>query len=287
MASPDLHSQLTARFEQLTPKQKRLAQFLLDNLYVAAFESANELAARLEVSAATVVRFSQALGYAGYPELQAAVRAGLPKTLTAAERGERALAAASNGAAAQVRRVFDADIRAVTRARSSVDLAQLETICLALAEASRILVLGAGVCSGVAAHLDHGLRLVGLPSALVAAGGIPLAVGLANLDEQSVVIGFGVWRYVKSVVNAMVFAKQAGARCFALTDSPVSPLAQHAELALILPTEGVGHTLSMAGMLALANAIQVMIAHLRPQQTLRSLRNVDQVYQFGDILLSD
>lgn len=285
MSAPDLQTQLTERFEQLTPKQKRLAQFLIDNLYVAAFESTNDLAARLGVSAATVVRFSQALGYAGYPEMQAAVRAGLPKTLTAAERGERALVA--GGVAAQVRRVFDADISAVTRARASVDPAQLETISLALAEASRILILGPGVCSGVATHLDHGLRLIGLPSMLVAAGGTPLAVSLANLDEKSVVIGFGVWRYVKSVVNALFFARQAGARCFAITDSPVSPLAQHAESALIVPTEGVGHTLSMAGMMAITNAIQVMIAHLRPQQTLRSLRHVDAAYRFGDLLISD
>lgn len=287
MSFSDLQTQLTARFEQLTPKQKRLAQFLIDNLYVAAFESANELAARLEVSPATVVRFSQTLGYAGYPELQAAVRAGLPKTLTAAERGERALGAATGSAAAQVRRVFDADIRALTSVRASADPAQIETISLALSSASRIVILGAGVCSGVATHFDHGLRLIGLPATLAAAGGVPLAVALANLDETSVLIGFGVWRYVRSVVNGIIYARQAGARCFVVTDSPVSPLAQHADIALIVPTEGIGHTLSMAGMMAITNAIQIVISHLRPQQTLRALRNVDRVYQFGDVLVSD
>lgn len=282
-----IQAKLTENFEKLTPKQKRLAQFLLDNLYVVAFESANELAERVDASPATVVRFSQTLGYAGYPELQAAVRAELPKTLTAAERGERDLVAGSSDTDTLVSRVFEADISALTRAQSSIDPTDLETISLALVHAERILILGTGVCSGVAAHLDHGLRLIGLPSALMAAGGVPLAVGLAPLNENSVVIGFGVWRYVKSIVNAMYYARQAGARCFAITDSPVSPLAIQAEITVAVPTDGAVHTLSMAGMMAITNAIQVMISHLRPTQTLQALRNVDDVYRFGDLLIVD
>ena len=47
----------------------KLADFLLDSYIEAAFMTASELAHELNLDAATVVRFSQHLGYKGYPEL--------------------------------------------------------------------------------------------------------------------------------------------------------------------------------------------------------------------------
>jgi DNA-binding MurR/RpiR family transcriptional regulator len=48
----------------------KLADFLLDSYVEAAFMTASELAHVLNLDAATVVRFSQQLGYNGFPELQ-------------------------------------------------------------------------------------------------------------------------------------------------------------------------------------------------------------------------
>src|SRR4029450_2368738 len=42
----------------------------------AAFQTAEALARRANTSSSTVVRFSQALGFEGFPELQQAARAG-------------------------------------------------------------------------------------------------------------------------------------------------------------------------------------------------------------------
>ncbi len=52
----------------------RLADFLLDSYVEAAFMTASELAHALNLDAATVVRFSQHLGYDGFPKLQREIR---------------------------------------------------------------------------------------------------------------------------------------------------------------------------------------------------------------------
>jgi len=52
----------------------KLADYLLDSYIEASFMTASELAHALNLDAATVVRFSQHLGYKGYPELQAEIR---------------------------------------------------------------------------------------------------------------------------------------------------------------------------------------------------------------------
>jgi len=58
---------IISSFPGLTKKQKGVARFVLDNDHFLAFASAAELAQKVNVSTATVVRFCQALGYEGYP----------------------------------------------------------------------------------------------------------------------------------------------------------------------------------------------------------------------------
>src|SRR5690606_4644287 len=70
-----LSDYITARFDEFSRSQKDVAQYIVDHLDEAAFQTAEELARRASTSSSTVVRFSQALGFEGFPELQQAARA--------------------------------------------------------------------------------------------------------------------------------------------------------------------------------------------------------------------
>ena len=63
---------ITERFDDFSRSQKDVARYIVDHLDEAAFQTAEELARRANTSSSTVVRFSQALGFDGYPELQQA-----------------------------------------------------------------------------------------------------------------------------------------------------------------------------------------------------------------------
>jgi len=65
---------IRARFDEFSRSQKDVAQYIVDHLDEAAFQTAEELARRACTSSSTVVRFSQALGFEGFPELQQAAR---------------------------------------------------------------------------------------------------------------------------------------------------------------------------------------------------------------------
>ena len=86
-----LSAYIRARFDEFSRSQKDVAQYIVDHLDEAAFQTAEELARRANTSSSTVVRFSQALGFEGFPELQQAARdeyrrrpAGANDTLAAA-----------------------------------------------------------------------------------------------------------------------------------------------------------------------------------------------------------
>ena len=67
-----LSTYITERFDEFSRSQKDVARYIVDHLDEAAFQTAEELARRADTSSSTVVRFSQALGFEGYPELQQA-----------------------------------------------------------------------------------------------------------------------------------------------------------------------------------------------------------------------
>ena len=59
----------------------KLADFLLDSYIEASFMTATDLASSLDLDAATVVRFSQYLGYSRFPELLKEIRAHVKQNL--------------------------------------------------------------------------------------------------------------------------------------------------------------------------------------------------------------
>src|SRR3984957_5691437 len=69
-----LSAYIRARFDEFSRSQKDVAQYIVRHLAEAAFQTAEELARRASTSSSTVVRFSQALGFEGFPELQQAAR---------------------------------------------------------------------------------------------------------------------------------------------------------------------------------------------------------------------
>src|SRR5436305_2846446 len=69
-----LSAYIRSRFDDFSRSQKDVAQYIVDHLDEAAFQTAEELARRACTSSSTVVRFSQGLGFEGFPELQQAAR---------------------------------------------------------------------------------------------------------------------------------------------------------------------------------------------------------------------
>jgi DNA-binding MurR/RpiR family transcriptional regulator len=94
----DLTSRLERHQARFSPAQRALARYVLRHLGEIPMMSAHEVAREAHCSPATVVRFAQALGYEGYPDLQRSLPGGAPN-LTAL-RGSDPVGAAARRLAA-------------------------------------------------------------------------------------------------------------------------------------------------------------------------------------------
>ncbi len=269
---------------ELSPKQARLARFILENKYFVSVASAQQVGDEVGVSAATVVRLAQRLGYDGFTELQEALRQEFPRYLTTVERTRQRLASPlpSDDVPAQV---FRTDIQNIERTAQNLAPEHLDAVVEEIARASNILVVGGGLSAAPATFLVHSLKVMGFNVRGAFGGGMDVAAEVAQLDQNTLVIAIDVWRYLRTTVQALTTAHKRGARTIAITDSALSPLAQAADYTFEVATEGVAHSLSPTAIIALINVIIARLSFHLPEKTMEALQRVDEAYRENHLLI--
>lgn len=269
-----LRETIISNFSGLTKKQKEVARFVLDNEYLVAFASVAEVAQKVGVSTATVVRFCQTLGYKGYPHLQAAIRQTFPRFTTRAQRLEARLAFPLPESDL-LARVCATDIENIKHTMELVDTETFKAAVTEICRATGVLVLGEGLSASPALFFAQSLKVMGFPVLVVTAGGEPLSLELSALRPSDLLVGISFWRYFRETVEAMSWAKEIGTKRIVITDSEVSPLAQQADYVFVASVNGVAHSSSPIAFISLINAFVAVLSFRRPQQTLAALRKVD------------
>jgi DNA-binding MurR/RpiR family transcriptional regulator len=284
-AEDDLEKRITGVFDRLSPKQKRLARFILDNQYFISYAPTSQAARKTATSAATVVRFAQALGYEGYSEMQLALRSQLPHYMTAVERMQAQLGNIPEKATNPCD-IFAMDISNLEATARNLNEDKLEQAVQEILKADNILVVGSGMSEGSAVFLTHSLKVIGFDTRAITSGGLPLAVDLANLRKGSLLVAISTWRYVRSTIDALTMARQAGIATIAITDSLVSPVADIADYVFEISTESNWHSLSPTAVISFINVLIAMLSRKIPDRALESLRRVDTAYRDRDLVLS-
>ena len=139
MDSQEIIRRLNLRGKSLSKGHRRIAAYIAEHSDKAAFMTAVTLGQSCGVSESTVVRFATAMGYEGYPELQAALQELVRQRLTASERFNIAGEIKENDVLRTVLKNDMRNIRMTTEDLSEKDFTHAVELLLA---ARRIYVMG-------------------------------------------------------------------------------------------------------------------------------------------------
>jgi DNA-binding MurR/RpiR family transcriptional regulator len=279
-----LKERIANTLDSLSPKHKNIARFILDNHYFTSFSSASQVGEKNNTTAATVVRFAQALGYQGYSELQEALRSELPNYMTAAARMQKRMSAQKSPGSTH-QNIFYTDIKNIERTAGSLVEENLQGALDAIIKAKRIYVIGAGLSSAPAAFLAHSLKVMGFQTIAVVQEGLGATVEITHLKPEDLLMAIDLWRYARLTVNAASRAIEIGTPVIAITDSIVSPLAKMADVSFEVATEGIAHSLSVTALMSLLNVFVAMLADRIPEKAFESLQRIDAIYREYDLLI--
>jgi DNA-binding MurR/RpiR family transcriptional regulator len=252
-----LSKYIQARFDECSRSQKDVAQYIVDHLDEAAFQTAEELARRANTSSSTVVRFSQALGFEGFPELQAAAREEYRRVhATAAQEGS---SLGSGPLFALDQNEFEAALAAdhlnLEETARKVSRGEVQALVDAIVAAEKVLVAGTDQMAFFASYLRHLLMLLDLRVEVVASPSQEALSRLGRIDSTTLVIGLSAGRPHPLVVRAMKLARHRQASTAAITDATLSEVAKLAQIKLYYSSNSPAYVRSHAALLAIIQAL--------------------------------
>ena len=255
---------------RLTPTQRRIAHSLVQHATAAAYLSAAEVAELAQVSQPSVTRFAMALGYDGYP----ALRRRLREIVTAGQAAPQSI-----GSGTEIQRAIHAEAENLRQlADELADAKQVEAAATLLAASRPLPVLGLRAAAPLATYFAYFAAKV-LPDVRVLdSGGSLLADRLdqARAAGATAMLAIVLPRYPRESIDALREARAAGLSVVVITDSPVSPAAEHADITL---SAAVGtrlvfdlHTAPMA----LSMVVLQAICDVSPAEVQRRLEDFEQ-----------
>jgi len=228
---PEMEAALAARYDDLSPAQRRVIDRLLADHRYAATASARTIARDLGVAGSVVTRAAQTLGYEGFPDFQGQLRERFMGSLP--QRVERTITDLGDGPETAGLRVMLEDIESLRDTVEDLSAEKLHQAVEVLTQASRVHVFGTRGSHGLAEMLVIGLRfaLPGMHLLSQAAGDLPDQLVLFDANDALVVISFR--RVDRAALAVLHYAKERGLPVIGVTDHLSSPIARGADIAFI------------------------------------------------------
>ena len=282
---------IRANYDLMSKSQQRVAEFLLTRSLEAVYLPAARIAEMVDVSHSTVVRTAQAIGFEGFPDLQAALQEQFQGRINSSDVyqlgakkliSELAEQQEGTDTEAILQRVMLTDARNIENLLPQIEIVDFEQAVDWLGSAPRVFVIGLRSSAPLALNFGMALRQIRSDCFL-------LQPGLGDLTEQATMIQPGdvlfslcFGRYMRDTLHTMEYARSVGARVITVTDTTLSPAAKRADLAFVV-RYGVWFYGSSAALLSLLNAfIAVMLLREGDRATDR-LAQIDRSIEQYDI----
>lgn len=266
--SIDIISCITDRFVELTTTEKRIAQFILDDVQSATTLSISEMARLTDTSQASITRFARAIGCKDVRELKVKLAQSLAV-------GQRFILDVPD--LEGVQGIYETIINVLDINRRALDTDSLNKAVDWLSQSRQILAIGMGGGSTICAQeVQFRLFRLGLP-VVSQSDGLLVRMMCSAVSPNDVVLALSLGGYTPEVIESAAIARQYGAKVIAITPQD-SPLAQNADIVLPLIVRENDYifkpSTSRYAMLAMVDVLATELAMANKNQTKDRLRRI-------------
>lgn len=199
-------------FSNLTKTEKRIASYILTSPEKAVHITVKELAAVCDAAPSAITRLCASLGVDGFADLKVRLAADLAnlnsKELGAFDKND--------SHEAIFNKVFNSGVFALKNTLEMLDYNTVSKVIELLSKAKRILIFGVGPTAPVVQNVAHRFSQIGL-QAYAYTDILYIKDAAMNMREGEVAMGISHSGKTRPIVDALRFAKEAGAQTVALT----------------------------------------------------------------------
>src|SRR6187455_1291525 len=223
---------IRAERDQMSAIERRIADFILENAHLLRDYSSQQLANSLRISQSSVVKFSQKLGFKGYPDLKVSVSEAVAR-----ENGNGESRAAPPSRT-DPQTALAADLwRSKSLAEEETRLintpAKIAEIARAIETAGKVFIIGLGEDGVPARAFTSKLALLGIP-VICHTDPVLMSAAVAIAGKGDVLVLFSEHgRQAALGQTERQFHEQRG-KVISVTRHSANPLRAHADLSLLV-----------------------------------------------------
>jgi DNA-binding MurR/RpiR family transcriptional regulator len=256
-----LAERIIQRLPEMTPQLALGARFIVDHPDTMVMSSMREIAGRVGVAPATLLRLARMLGYedwSGFRDVYVEhFRSSSPHYAQKADALSK-----RQGVPGLVEEVMRAQVAAAQHATTANTAESIDSAAKILGRAPRIFVAAFMSCRAPGLAFTYICRLFRSNVTLLGADGTSLVADLADLRSDDAVLSINFLPYAREIRLVADAVARSGAALVAIADSRVTPLSEHAKAILLFGAESPSFFPSVAAAVALAESIAAaMLAH--------------------------
>jgi DNA-binding MurR/RpiR family transcriptional regulator len=260
--------------------ERRIADFILENAALVRDYSSQQLAAALEVSQSSVVKFSQKLGFKGYPDLKYSIGEALARS-----GGDKPARPSADAAPADDYTRLLEDLR-----RSKADAEEetrllnprerIEPIVELIDRAGKVFVCGLGDDGIFAREFAMRLSLLGVLT-VHHADTILMMANLSAARAGDVLMVFSEFGQLPELSQLSRQFQDGGGKVVSITRNTANPLRAHADAALAIsahdPAPHVAQLLYRSSLQYLLDFLFVLLCHANPERQSQLNINLERI----------
>jgi DNA-binding MurR/RpiR family transcriptional regulator len=266
---------------KLTKTSRLIGEYVLDHETDACFMTSTEIAAVLEVSEASVIRFARALGYSGYMEFQKNLRKSHTERLgrissavaVPYERLQASMASSDENYIQQFLMNTETNITSVIKNNPQETF---DSAIALLLKARRKYIVASRANTGVASYLNLLLRHQ-LPDVIPTwESSVNVIDHMCDIGPEDCVILFSFPRYSEMDRQALELAEDAGASIIVIADRPSAPLAAFATVLLTVDVDTNTFFNSYVGVQLVMEILMAGLSRQVGDATAEKLQRIDR-----------
>jgi DNA-binding MurR/RpiR family transcriptional regulator len=271
----EIEKRIYQNLPRLAPNQKKIADFFLEHIGWVALLPIKDIARRVGVSEASIVRFGQILGYKGYKELKQALSIALKNQLSPTERYHYAISEKEK-IHNTLKLASDNVINNIHDTIKSLDKEVFSQIVNRIIAAHRIYCFGLEISAHLSQLMTFLLRLYSYDAQYLSMDFFRYQEQIGYLNKKDLVIAFSFSPYSRETIEALALAKKRGIKSIAFTDKKTAPIRQFASYCIQIKTDNIMFSNSLGAVVTVINAIINELNFKDQKRTLHALQVIEE-----------
>ena len=266
---------ISEKYKDLTKSEKQIADFLRKNQEESAFLSAGEVAARLELSEATLVRFARALGFDSYPAMREVLQENFRRRVTHSARLRSRLDELRESGDIFERLVVS-EMDYMTHSLETVKREALHEAVTLMKAHKRIFIFGLGPSVSLVDLMQLRLARYGRQVLPLTTEGREFLEPLLNMTADDLLFVICFFDVTPALQLVLDYARDVGCQVIMLTDTLGSILGDRADVVLSAKRGPVSGFHSLVVPMTIINALLLAVAE-EQDEALDNLDRLDQL----------